>query len=60
MTPDELREQARNIYKGGKTLDNQVTDLIFALVMGQAEVMERLDEIVQYHDREDSKDVPTT
>ena len=59
MTPDELREQARNIYENNKTnsLDKTVTDLIFARVMGQAEVMERLDEIVQRHDREDSKDV---
>ena len=57
MTPDELREQARNIYKGGKTLDNQVTDLIFALVMAQAETMERLDKLIE---QEDSKDVPTT
>ncbi len=54
MTPDELREQARNIYKGGKTLDNQVTDLIFALVMAQAETMERLDKLIE---QEDLKDV---
>lgn len=47
MTPEELRAQARDIYTNGKPLDNQVTDLIFALVMGQAEIMERLDKITQ-------------
>ena len=44
MTPEELRQQARDIYTNGSSLDKQVTDLIFAMVMGQAEIMERLDE----------------
>jgi hypothetical protein len=56
MTPDELREQARSIYTNGKALDNQVTDLIFAMVMGLAEVTERLDKLIE---QEDSKDVIT-
>ena len=38
MTPEDLRAQARNIYDSEiKTLDHRVTDLIFAMVMGQAE-----------------------
>ncbi len=47
MTPEELRSQARDIYTNGKPLDNQVTDLIFALVMAQAETMERLDRLIE-------------
>ncbi len=57
MTPEELREQARNIYRGNKTLDHQVTDLIYAMVIGQAEIMERLDRVEKRHDREVSEDV---
>ena len=54
MTPDELRAKAKKIYETQSTLDNTVTDLIYALVMAQAETMERLDKLIE---QEDSKDV---
>ena len=43
MTPEELREQVRNIYEGQKTADQKAIDLLFSIAMGQAEIMERLD-----------------
>ena len=55
MTPEELRSQARDIYTNGKPLDNQVTDLIFALVMAQAETMERLDRLIELEDLRDAR-----
>ena len=57
-TPDELRQQARNIYSApGNTMDKTVTDLIFALVMAQADILERLDALSECHEKEDFKDV---
>ena len=56
MTPEELREKVKKIYETQSTLDNTVTDLIYALAMAQAETMERLDRLIEL---EDSKDVPS-
>ncbi len=53
MTPEEMREQVRNIYESMKTADQKAIDLLFSIAMGQAEIMERLDSTQQFHDKEE-------